>query len=257
MRLLIRSGVTFPVLEKLLRELYVSVAEHEFTLVGKEQTDSRVSLLSGVHRKEVARLRGAGAPVSSVPTSVSRFGQIIARWLGEAEYRDESGQPRALPKSSAGEREASFESLVESVTRDVRPRAVLDEWLSQGLVSLDGEQRVTLSQAAFLPREDGDALAYYFGRNLHDHIAAAAANLNGVKPRFMERAVHYDGLTEAQAAKLEAFSRSLASQALLDANATARDEIRAPASGDQAAEWRWSFGVYVYREKRVSEGKGE
>ena len=41
-----------------LRELYVNVAEHDFALEGKEQTDSRVSLLTGIHRKEVARLRG-------------------------------------------------------------------------------------------------------------------------------------------------------------------------------------------------------
>ena len=62
-RLCIRSGMTFPALAQLLRELFVNVAEHDFALEGKEQTDSRVSLLTGIHRKEVARLRGAGAPV--------------------------------------------------------------------------------------------------------------------------------------------------------------------------------------------------
>src|SRR5215475_208801 len=44
-RLCIRSGMTFPALAQLLRELFVNVAEHEFALEGKEQTDSRVSLL--------------------------------------------------------------------------------------------------------------------------------------------------------------------------------------------------------------------
>ena len=61
-RLLIRSGITFPVATELLRELYVNVAENDFGLPDKEQTDSRVSLLTGIHRKEVRRLRGAGAP---------------------------------------------------------------------------------------------------------------------------------------------------------------------------------------------------
>ena len=71
-RLLIRAGVTFPALSDLLRELYVNVAEHDFALADKEQTDSRISLLTGIHRKEVRRLRGAGAPVRSVPSSVSK-----------------------------------------------------------------------------------------------------------------------------------------------------------------------------------------
>ena len=50
-RLCIRSGMTFPALAQLLRELFVNVAEHDFALEGKEQTDSRVSLLTGIHRK--------------------------------------------------------------------------------------------------------------------------------------------------------------------------------------------------------------
>src|SRR6478672_1958357 len=80
-RLLIRSGMTFPALAELLRELYVNVAEHDFALPGKEQTDSRVSLVTGIHRKEVRRLRGAGAPVTVVPAGLSRTSRILARWL--------------------------------------------------------------------------------------------------------------------------------------------------------------------------------
>lgn len=66
-RLFIRSGLTFPALADLLRELYVNVAEYDFALSGKEQTDSRVSLLTGIHRKEVRRLRGAGRRCGSCP----------------------------------------------------------------------------------------------------------------------------------------------------------------------------------------------
>src|SRR6478735_10410648 len=77
-RLCIRSGMTFPALAQLLRELFVNVAEHEFALRGKDQTDSRVSLLTGIHRKEVGRLRGAGAPVNAVPAKVSQTSRILA-----------------------------------------------------------------------------------------------------------------------------------------------------------------------------------
>ena len=86
-RLLIRSGIAFPMLTELLRELYVNVAEYDFALLGKEQTDSRVSLLTGVHRKEVRRLRGAGAPVNAVPATVSQTSRILARWLADPDFR--------------------------------------------------------------------------------------------------------------------------------------------------------------------------
>src|SRR5215472_2205559 len=123
-RLCIHSGMTFPALTQLLRELFVNVAEHDFALDGKEQTDSRVSLLTGIHRKEVARLRGAGAPVHEVPTTLSRTSAIIARWLAAAEFTDSKGHPLPLPRT-AEEDAPSFEALVASVTKDVRPRAVL------------------------------------------------------------------------------------------------------------------------------------
>src|SRR4028119_35271 len=92
-RLLIRSGITFPAVTELLRELYVNVAEHDFALPDKEQTDSRVSLLTGIHRKEVRRLRGAGAPAHTGPATVARTSRILARWLADPAFTDRGGRP--------------------------------------------------------------------------------------------------------------------------------------------------------------------
>lgn len=253
-RLLVRSGVTFPTLVELLRELYVNVAEHDFALPDKEQTDSRVSLLTGVHRKEVRRLRGAGAPVSTVPVALSRTSRILARWLAAPGYVDEDGRPVALPRSGPPG-EPSFDALVASVTRDVRPRAVLDEWADRALVTLEGD-RVVLAESAFVPRGGDDQQLYYLGRNLHDHIAAAVTNVEGAAPRFYERAVHYDGLSHDLAAKLERRSRELATEAIGAANREAHAACeREEAERDMAAappRWRWNFGVYIYSEEAAS-----
>ena len=240
-RLFVRAGITFPTLCDLLRELYVNVAEYDFVLPSKDQTDSRVSLLTGIHRKEVARLRGAGAPVSIVPAAVSRTSRILARWLSSPEFTDAVGHPLALPRAGA----VSFESLVASVTRDLRPRAVLDEWLDRGLATVDANDRVFLAEAANVPESGSDQQLYYFGRNLHDHVAAAVANVLGEERRFMERAVHYDNLSEAAARQLEAHSRELAMEALVVANREAGRVCEA----DDGGSWRWNFGVYIFREE--------
>ncbi|CAA2156051.1 DUF6502 family protein [Methylobacterium brachiatum] len=244
-RLLVARGLTFPALTDLLRELYVNVAEHDFALPGKEQTDSRVSLLTGIHRKEVRRLRGAGAPVSAVPAVVSRTSRIIARWIADPAFTDPQGQPLPLPRTAeAGA--PSFEALVAGVTRDLRPRAVLDEWLDRGLAFTDAQDRIVLAEAAYVPRGDGGAepQLYYFGRNLHDHIAASVANILGDTPRFLERAVHYDGLSKELAAQLEARAREIAMAALQQANR----EAHAACATDPGGPHRWNFGLYVYAE---------
>lgn len=251
-RLAIRSGLTFPALADLLRELYVNVAEHDFALTSKSQTDSRVSLLTGIHRKEVSRLRGAGAPVNVVPVSISRTSRILARWLADSHFSDGAGKPRPLPRSGS-DAEPSFDQLVESVTRDVRPRVVLDEWLDRGLVTRDAADRIILAEQAFVPKSGSDQQLYYLGRNLHDHIAAAVANVEGERPRFLERAVHYDGLTQPIAEMLEKRSREIAMEALTTANR----EAHAATEGVDDGGWRWNFGVYVYSEKVGGEADGE
>jgi hypothetical protein len=247
-RLFIRCGITFPALCDLLREIYVNVAEYDCALPGKEQTDSRVSLLTGIHRKEVARLRGAGAPVSVVPASISQTGRIFARWLSAAEFTDADGHPLPLARTSENG-QASFESLVGSVTRDVRPRAVLDEWINRALVTIDDAGRVVLTEAAFVPPGGSDQQLFYFGRNLHDHAAAAVANVLGEEPRFMERAVHYDGLSRELAEALEKRSRELATEALRILNR----EANAACETDTGGSWRWNFGLYVFRDEVKTE----
>jgi hypothetical protein len=243
--LLVRAGITFPALTDLLRELYVNVAEHDFALSGKEQTDSRVSLLTGIHRKEVRRLRGAGAPVSAVPVAVSRTSRIIARWLADPDFTDAAGRPRPLPRTAPDG--PSFEALVAAVTRDVRPRAVLDEWLDRAIAALDADGRIVLTEAAFVPQAGSEQQLYYLGRNLHDHIAAAVANVCAPAPRFLERAVHYDGLSPALAAHLEARARAVAMEALVALNR----EAQAACAADPGGPARWNFGTYVYVEERA------
>jgi Family of unknown function (DUF6502) len=242
-KLCIRGGMTFPALAQLLRELFVNVAEHDFALEGKEQTDSRVSLLTGIHRKEVARLRGAGAPVNDVPATLSRTSAIIARWIAAPEFTDAKGDPLPLPRTASGDA-PSFESLVASITKDVRPRAVLDEWLDRKLVDINDDEEIVLVEAAFVPHGDDDRKWHYLGRNLHDHIAAAAENVSSTTPPFLERAVHYDGLSAKLAKRLEARSRELA----MDALKTANREANRALTKDKGGEHRWNFGIYIYSE---------
>lgn len=255
-RLLIRSGVTFPVLADLIRALYVEVSVRELLTEPKARTDSRISLLTGVHRKEIRRLRASKALPEDVPEVVTRGSLIIARWLGTAEYVDARGQPLALPRSrDASSPGPSFEALVESVTKDVRPRAVLDEWLAQDIVTLGSDDRVRLNAAALVPRPGGSEQLFYFARNLHDHLAAASANVMAAgRAPFFDRSVHYDQLTPEVAAAMEAAAREGAQAllveinrrtlALLEAEERSASDTVVPAGRLR----RVNLGVYLYVE---------
>lgn len=242
-RLMIRAGITFPVLEDLLRSLFVDVAQNDLLSDPKTRTDSRISLLSGVHRKEIRRLRLMPQALTETPAIVTVASQIIARWLGSPPWTDAHGAALPLPR---GNDPVSFERLVESVTKDMRARAILDSWLADGVVSIDSEERVVLNEAAFVPQPGQEAQLFYFGRNLHDHIAAASANITAVgSAPFLDRSVHYDRLPADVADRLAAISRDAAQKMLLEINRAAL-RMTDGAEPDTLPTRRVNLGVYLY-----------
>ena len=129
-KLMLANNISYTFAIDLLKTLFVEVADQEFTIDQKRQTDSRISLMSGVHRKDVKRLRELQPDVEDVmPGNVSLGSQLIALWNADPKYLNEEGVPKPLPRFAAAQLTESFESLVRSISTDIHPRAVLDEWL--------------------------------------------------------------------------------------------------------------------------------
>lgn len=246
--LMLARGITFGYLSELLKSLMVEVAVKDFQLTAKETTDSRVSLLTGVHRKDVFRLRHAvPAEGENMPAVVPLGAQLVAQWQGQPAYLDEHGQPLPLPRYASEGGAQSFEGLVAGVNSDIRSRAVLDEWLRLGVVQLDAERRVCLNTQAFVPAKGFDEKVFYFGHNLHDHAAAATHNLLGGQPAFLERCVHYDALGAGSIEALARQSESMGMKALLAVNRSALAAEQKDAA-DNTPRHRMTFGIYFYSE---------
>ncbi len=247
-KLMLGRGVTFSYASELLKSLFVEVADRDFRIDGKLPTDSRVSLVSGVHRKEVSRLREAlQAGEETVPEVISLGAQVVAQWMGAAPYVDETGQPRPLARFASEGGELSFEALVARVNRDIRPRVVLDEWLRLGVVNIDDDGRIRLHAGAFVPTKGFDEMSFYFGHNVHDHAAAAAHNLLGGEPPFLERSVHYDGLSADAVDQLARQAATLGMETLVAVNKNALALTKRGGTTSLPRQ-RMTFGVYFYAE---------
>lgn len=244
-RLLLSHGISFTAFCELVKSAYVKVAEDEFTLAAKPQTDSRISLLTGIHRREVNRLRNEPDTEINLSPHASMSALLLSIWSGHPEYLDEQGQPVSLPRLAGKGGTRSFESLVQSVSKDFRPRVVLDEWLRQGIVTLDQEDRVSLVADAFVLPQDMEEKIYYFGQNIHDHVAATVHNLAGVSPPFLERCVFYDKLSKDSVQELEEYSRIVAMRALHAFNKRAA-ELQKRDQKKPDAGHRSNFGIYHY-----------
>ena len=249
-RFMLSQGLTYTILVDLLKSIYVEVALNEFKLETKRQTDSRISLLTGVHRKDVKRLSEMIEADAPPPDNVTLGAQLVAKWVGQAPYVDQQGHPIPLARSAKVGGEKSFESLVASVSKDIRSRAILDEWLRLGVVHVDHDDCVCLNTEAFVPKQGFAEKAYYFQHNLHDHIAASVHNMLELGPPYVERSVYYDTLTKASAAELVSLGEALGMQALQTVNRRALILEEKDAKHPDANQ-RINFGIYFYHAKQA------
>lgn len=248
-RLMLAQGITYPYVAELLKGLFVEVTNEEFRMDAKIPTDSRVSLVSGVHRKDVKRLKqDIAAGTEIIPATVSLGTRLVSIWTNLPQYLDENNRPKPLSRFIREGGEISFEGLVGSVSSDIRSRVVLDEWLRLGIVYFDDQQRVCLNNEAFIPAKGFNEKAFYFGHNVHDHTAAAVHNLLGSGQPFFERSVHYDALSTGSVSLLAKRSKELGMQTLLAINKDAMELEKNDALDNGKPKQRMTLGIYFFSE---------
>lgn len=238
---LLRSGVGHRDFAVALKAVFLQAAQAELERIGGKQTDSALSLLSGLHRKDVrALLPGILIPAfdgdsngSGRPTAAS---QVVTRWLAEHD-----GQPLAFGGPSP-----SFESLAHAVSQDIRPRSLLLELVRLGVALDDGDQ-VSLVHKAFIPDTTQSEAARMVAGGVADHLAAAVHNLTGTDSKtHLEQSVFANGLSPESVRELEQLANQLWHQVL---NATVKaaqplNDHDEPLGGGM----RFRLGMYSYSE---------
>lgn len=248
-RLLLHFGITYPVFAELVKRAFVQVADREFALADREQTASRLALLTGINRQEVNRLRATvrddeAAPIDKRSAAATRSPRLLTAWTQRAPFVDEAGRPRPLHRTTV-QGEPSFEQLVESVAKDIRPRAVLDEWLRLGIVTQGDDGRLSLEQAVFVPHGSLPDKTRVAAAILHDHLAASVHNLRGGDP-FFDRRVRVEGLSPEALAVLRERVRTHGAAFLQAINAEADRLAQGEASGPTH---RMTIGLFEYEER--------
>lgn len=248
-RRLLSWDIPYPVFDEIVRSLFVEVADRDLSLPHKRQTDSRISLVTGIHRKEVSRLRAL--PVERPPRQLERTvtTRLVGRWMAGAPYADRRGRTRTLPYESRRAGDPSFSGLVREAGFDGPPRSVLDELLRNGVVRMAADGVIELVRDAFVPAVGIEGKLEMLGSDPGEVFSTIAHNIESPGSPWLHRKVVYDNVGSDVLPALREGARDAGEGLVREANAllAAHDRDRnADAPGGRRT--RVVVATYYYEE---------
>ncbi|MGD8772267.1 MAG: DUF6502 family protein, partial [Gammaproteobacteria bacterium] len=108
-RLLLKNGVMWKEFAELAKSVYVDVAGRDYGIGGRQTNASRVSILTGLSRREVKKQRDLleGQPAPG-PSKTSNATRLLSGWFQDPDFLDPSGEPKLLNREGGSN---SFEAL--------------------------------------------------------------------------------------------------------------------------------------------------
>lgn len=157
--LLLRNGVTYKEFALLCKSIFVEAAAEDYGIRGRPTNISRISVLTGIDRKEVKRIKDLlqeNTTALDAQNSQDRITRILTAWHSDAEFSNNQREPQPLEVEGD---QASFNSLVQRFGGDVPKQALLKEMLRVGVIErLDDGRVIAKSRFYFPAQSDPQAL---------------------------------------------------------------------------------------------------
>lgn len=176
-RLLLKHSIPYSAFDVIARRVWVDVAMDDFRLPGRKPSTSRVSVITGLTRKDVSLLLADRSCISVLGTHKNRADRVLTAWQCEKRFAAADGSPQVLNMEGAD----GFAELVRSHSGDVPARAVLDELQRVEAVHVLADGRIAMRRKTHTPT---------------DHMLPHFEQL-GVEVAAMIEAISYDMEHEA------------------------------------------------------------
>lgn len=191
-QLCLAKGISIQAIEDVIRRAYVMAATQDCDGLNTSRLTSRISTMTGLTRREVARIQSTQVHSSTAARSVAT--DVLTYWTSQHEYVNKKGVPIAIPRNGEA---PSFESLANMVTKDVHPKSILAEMQRLGLVSLNPKNDiVSVVDAIYVPRTDWPQMVSFIGFNVGDHLQASVDNVLGDGHQHFEQSIVADELSQ-------------------------------------------------------------
>jgi hypothetical protein len=242
-QLLLKGGVGVDELIRAAKQAYVKAAVAEILPPGSRTNVSRLSVATGLTRKEVSSVLAEIRTQLHRPrdkVKEQRAIRVLRGWTNDQRFRKQNGRPDELGIRG---RQCKFSLLVKLYGGDVTPRAVLGELERMDAVVLTKEGKVRMKtvrrESQRQVRQQAIELARLFG----DFVGSVAQPLRGAKPPVFFGFRECTGVPLGEIAR---FERTFAKRgsALLDSVDQWLDSSR-KGRQESGAQGRIGLGVYL------------
>ena len=249
--LLMKCGVTWRHFSELSKSVFVDVATEQFGIRGRPTNVSRVSILTGISRKEVRHQRELLGSATGYSAKANDATRLLSGWHQDPHYQEASGKPRALSERGPA---PSFESLFQQYGGDTPFQTLLKEMKAAGTVVLDGNGQLIANSRYHMPVPMSESNLQFFGANLFDHARTLERNITGPEThrRFEGFAVE-DRLKPEAAAEFQEFL-NVRGQAFLEEIDAWLNANRSTDQDPESSPIRLGVGLYAI-EGPLPEGK--
>lgn len=176
-RILLRHGISFGEFAEIVKGVYVDIAQREFTLPAGRQSQSRIAIITGLTRKEVARLvEVLGSDSLASASNLNRVGRVLSGWHQDPDFTGPYGIPHELAFDAPYNRR-SFVELVRRYSGDMPPRAMLDELIRVGAAIQLSSGQIRATARLYIPAKTDPALLDFMAVALTDLAETLDHNL--------------------------------------------------------------------------------
>ena len=173
-RFCVRRSVKLQELIEVMKVVFVEVGQEELRGTKESSSVSRLSVMTGVHRKDVHRLLTEGMKTDAASDVFTR---VVGQWQNDPRFATKAGKPKALSFSSAA---GAFTELVRSVSRELNPYTVLFELERQGMIERKGDN-LLLKVQSYTPSKNPSESYRLLSQDIDDLMRGVEDNTFSLK----------------------------------------------------------------------------
>jgi hypothetical protein len=188
-RIRLRNGISFNEISEVVKGAYARVAATDFAVPGRPMSYSRLSITTGIARRDLDRVLGEEDRLRrALESNASRIANVLQGWHNDPEYMGPYGFPRDLGFTREVGGGPSFEDLVARYASDIQPQLMLEELMRVSAATIAEESgMIRVLKRTFIPEQMAPELIEVFARGVRRYVETIDHNLrehDGAKRRF-------------------------------------------------------------------------